>query len=499
MVAEWNWFGLNIPSRETGGILDREPPMLSSPMLSLRRVASCVCLVAALVPAGVLAAPNCAAMTSLIYHRVKPSNQTNLLTPWPDVAQNAGIHDGFTEDRGTPIKASKKFAKGLVGVHRLYQSATGDYVWITSRREVIAAVANYGYVDQGADFYASTQAGECTTPVYRYRKGNKHRQAFSQAERDALVSDGWAYETISFHAVPAAAPPVDTTFSIAVLPDTQNEVFAGARAERHVGRAQWLADHKASLDLRFVLHSGDITNWGERDEPQYQIAASGVVPLEQAGIPFAYTPGNHDTRAVCAGGSACPGESARDNVRLLPLFSQYFNNRFAVSGRREAGKIDNYYSLFEAGGVRWLVLSLELWPRTEVVDWAKTVVQQHPSHNVIVVTHMYLDDGGNISTSNGGYGANSPAYLFDNLIKQYANVRFVFSGHTGQAASRIDTGVHGNRIASFLQSFHSSTNPVRVVEIDTAANNAITWIYAPATNTEYPQYDRAVTGLDFVR
>ena len=86
-----------------------------------------------------------------------------------------------------------------------------------------------------------------------------------------------------------------------------------------------------------------------------------------------------------AGGSACPGESASANVRLLPLFNQTFNDRFAVTGRMEAGKVDNYYALFQAGGVDWLVLSLELWPRTAVVDWARSVVAAHPTHNVIVV------------------------------------------------------------------------------------------------------------------
>jgi hypothetical protein len=111
---------------------------------------------------------------------------------------------------------------------------------------------------------------------------------------------------------------------------------------------------------------------------------------------------------------------------------------------------------------------------------------------------MYLDGSGNIAGDNGGYGANSPRYLFDNLIKQYANVRFVFSGHVGLAASREDTGVHGNKIASFLQCFHASTNPVRLVEIDTASNQAKTWIYAPQSNTSYPQYDRVVSDLSYV-
>lgn len=51
---------------------------------------------------------------------------------------------------------------------------------------------------------------------------------------------------------------------------------------------------------------------------------------------------------------------------------------------------------------------------------------------------------------------------------------------------------------SFLQSMHSTSNPVRIVEVDTAADEVSSWIYAPHTQAQYPQYDAVVGGLDFV-
>ena len=70
----------------------------------------------------------------------------------------------------------------------------------------------------------------------------------------------------------------------------------------------------------------------------------------------------------------------------LPTFQGYF----------EAGKVDNTYSRFDAGGRHWLVLNLELWPRTAVVAWAQPVVASHPDDNVIVATHSYLTASGAI-------------------------------------------------------------------------------------------------------
>jgi hypothetical protein len=64
----------------------------------------------------------------------------------------------------------------------------------------------------------------------------------------------------------------------------------------------------------------------------------------------------------------------------------------------------------------------------------------------------------------------------------------------------VDTGVHGNTIYSFLQTFHSgTTNPVRRIEVDTAADSVRTWITAPFDNTSFPQYDRTFTGIGLVR
>jgi hypothetical protein len=288
-------------------------------------------------------------------------------------------------------------------------------------------------------------------------------------------------------------------FSIAVIPDTQNEVLSSSDT-RMRNRSTWLADNKASLDLRYVMQIGDLVNWGNVAPAQFTKASEEMRPLE-ASLPWAGAIGNHDTAAVCEGGSACPGANTSATVRDTSAYNRSFPvSRFGnLGGTYEPNKIDNAYATFQAGGVDWLVLTLELWPRTGAVNWAKSVVQTHPNHNVVVVTHAYLEADGSISSSNGGYGANSPKYLYDNLIKSYPNIKLVLSGHTGQSASRTDVGASGNKILSLLQTYHSgTTNPVRLVEIDTVAGSITSRVYAPYTRTDMG--DRTATsGMTFVR
>jgi hypothetical protein len=75
----------------------------------------------------------------------------------------------------------------------------------------------------------------------------------------------------------------------------------------------------------------------------------------------------------------------------------------------------------------------------------------------------------------------------------------VVSGHVGYADSRVDTGVHGNKIYDFLTTIHSdTTNPVRMFTIDTSTGTLKTWIYCPFTNQTYTQYSQTVNGVDWV-
>ena len=76
----------------------------------------------------------------------------------------------------------------------------------------------------------------------------------------------------------------------------------------------------------------------------------------------------------------------------------------------------------------------------------------------------------------------------------------VFAGHVGVAASRTDVGVNGNTIYSFLAAIHSpSTNPVRVVYINTASGTIQSRIVAPFNNAStWTPYNLDIGGVRWV-
>lgn len=313
------------------------------------------------------------------------------------------------------------------------------------------------------------------------------------------VASATAGLTVASLAGPRSALAAGSSFTVAVIPDTQQEVFGSDR--RFAQRTQWLADNRSALGLAFVAHTGDVVNWDTPDHSQYAVASQAFENLDRAGIPWLPSIGNHDTAAVGVGGSAADPRRTRALVRDTTTFNDYFPTARmrALSGTFENGKIDNAYSTFTAGGAQWMLLSLELWPRAAAVAWADAVLAAHPRHNVILSTHSYLNGDGTVY-GRADYGDTSPQQLLDQLIRPRANVKIVLSGHVGLAGHRVDTHTDGSRFASFLGTFHSnSTNPVQLLTVDPDAGTIATRFTAPANNQSWPEYATTIDGMSFSR
>lgn len=285
----------------------------------------------------------------------------------------------------------------------------------------------------------------------------------------------------------------EDSFTIAVIPDTQQEVL-GANDMRFVNRLQYLLAQRSALNIKLVCQVGDLVNWDTTDHVQYQRASAGLKLLDDAKLPYVLCIGNHDTYAVGEGGSARDPSRTKEYVRNTDTFNSFFpvSRHQIVRGTHLANKIDTAYHTFTAGDRNWLVINVELWPRTDHVTYVKSILNAHPNHNAIIVTHSYLNgdrqgsptNGYNtIYNSNGGYGANSPQFMWDQALKGCANVRMTFSGHVGTHGYRVDTGTNGNKVYSFLQNYASNfDNHVRLLTINTRNGTIQSRIHNPIKN-----------------
>ncbi|MFT3877262.1 MAG: metallophosphoesterase [Propioniciclava sp.] len=531
-----------------------ETPLMASPTIRAALTAftiavSSIGIVATTAPPAF--ASVCASLTSPLYRNVHAGRGGDLLTPWEGESKAAATRHGFTQDVGVWGYVALHPGTDRTPVSRLYHSRNQDFLFAATGNDRDAATKS-GYVTQHeASFFTAATSQDCTVPVHRLVKGGASRHVWEDAAYQSLVSSGWSDTGVAFHVVPGtketpvragagdkltppltpapggegptrkptppeppAAPNDGETFSIAVIPDTQGEVHSNYD-KRFPDRTQWIVNNRQTYDIRWALHTGDVTNWGWLEPAQLTRAKAAMDVLSKAGLPYTIAVGNHDTAAVGHdgvpgsrgfGGSAymnnpeCPIKLGREcDTRKLVRNTQALNDTFplstvkSVQGVYEQGKINNLWTTFEANGTKWLILNLELWPRQGALDWAKQVVANHPRHNVILQTHHYLDAGGRVSGSNDGYGALPPTVIRDEIVAKYPNVKLVVSGHTGRFTHRSDI-INGNTVVAYLgNDLGSGANPVRILTINTKTGAVTGKVHDPMNNRTLDPTSHTIT------
>jgi hypothetical protein len=248
------------------------------------------------------------------------------------------------------------------------------------------------------------------------------------------------------------------TFSIVAIPDTQ--YYGGSDVSFvYADQMNWIKNNAAAYNIKLVLGLGDIVDNGggtgcttalpnEPSTALWQNASNAVGILDSANIPYMMTIGNHDYD--CHNDIPEPRTAANFNQYFGP--SRYANKSWFTAGQHgwyETGSNENFYNTFVINGRDFLVLSLEFFPRTVVLNWANTVVSAFPNHEVIVIMHAFLNydtSGSPGSASRLGNGmsdsaatyypgfatsgiANNGSDMWTKFVSLHPNIRTVLSGH----------------------------------------------------------------------
>lgn len=280
-------------------------------------------------------------------------------------------------------------------------------------------------------------------------------------------------------------------FKLALLPDTQT--YTKKFPQIANSQTEWLAANPDGF--AFVLQQGDITDWNAPE--QWEIAQAAFSKLDGV-LPFTFVPGNHDI-------------GNNSDVRNTDLMNKYlpyekYSKTKTFGGVFENGKMDNTYHIFKAGGLNWLIISLEFGPRNEVLDWANKIVEQHPRHKVIVNTHAYMysnnkrmTDGDIWLPQSYGIGkdslektVNNGEQIWQKFVSKHKNMLLVFSGHVlhSGVGTLVSEGDNGNKVYQMLANFQEGVEGtemggngfMRILTIDTDKKTIDVKTYSPYTD-----------------
>ena len=264
-------------------------------------------------------------------------------------------------------------------------------------------------------------------------------------------------------------------FSVVVLPDTQK--YTDKWPDTYVGQTQWIRDNVEKENIKFVVHLGDIVDHHNDREKEWQVADRAHKVLDDV-VPYSVLPGNHDLEY-------------KDKVysREAKFYNKYFGpDRFADCPwyLGHWGEMnENNVCAFEAGGMKFLVISLEYAPRDEVLAWAVQVASAHPEHRVLGVTHSYMRPKERDKTTGKGFG-NTGEEIWQKFVRRCPNVFLVASGHISDVGRQVSLNDAGLPVHETLVDYQGLPNGgngwLRIMRFVPDENKIEVRAYSPLLN-----------------
>lgn len=296
--------------------------------------------------------------------------------------------------------------------------------------------------------------------------------------------DGPERATVGSGAVPH---PDDQFFTIVAVPDTQ--VYSEGNIEPFEAQTRWIGSVRDEERIAVVLHEGDLVNGPAAEAEQYQRAERALRRLDDAEIPYLLTIGNHDYNAVAT-------RNAADFESRFPV--SRFESRDWWHGCYR-GTTYNAAAEIEIGEETLLALSIELFPRTDVIEWANQTIDTHPGCRVAVVTHGYLhndgtriSDGDNWTRQSYDLSGHNGDELWEAFIRRRPEIEFVISGHAliGGNAHLQTPNNSGAAVHQFLTNYQSldggGQGYLTLLRVYPGANVLTVETFSPSLNQFHP-------------
>lgn len=297
-------------------------------------------------------------------------------------------------------------------------------------------------------------------------------------------------------AAPPPSPPVAakvSAFALAVMPDTQFYARYATAAEndqyhRRFGSApfeaqtKWIAAHAEALNIPFTIHLGDVVDQVGKPD-QWKVADAAMKVLEDAGRPYSVLAGNHDVlRDVDYGIDPVGGTDAERDPAQEP-YLQWFGaeraKKQATFGGRDPSGFHEYH-VFEAQGLKFMVLSLS-WRISEAgIAWARQVIASHPTLPVILSNHQLLNiDVDGTSPLETDYGR----MLWERLIRDNDQIFMTLNGHHHGAAHLTKTNDFGRKVeqmvVDYQMAYQGGNGLMRLYEFDLTNNRIKVLSFSP--------------------
>ena len=246
-------------------------------------------------------------------------------------------------------------------------------------------------------------------------------------------------------AISAERAAEEKSFTVVLLPDTQ--YYSEKYPITYISQTLWIRKRLKDDNIKFAIHLGDIVQNVSRENEW--INADRAMQALDGVVPYSVVPGNHDIVL-----------EQRDST----LYNKYFSPARFAGHKWYGGHLgktnDNNYCFFEAGGMKFMVISLEFAPRDATLEWAASVAKRHPDHRVIVATHCYMrnDKRDTICATSYQLKGNSGEQMWQKLVRKQPNIFLVVSGHVRGVGLQTSKNDAGGKVIEMLTDYQGLPN-----------------------------------------
>ena len=341
-------------------------------------------------------------------------------TSYPEICVIDPVYSQYTTRELSIGNDGKNHFRGQIRNVAVYENA------LTAAEAANSAKVNMQNGDKNLmAYYDATMSGN-TDRLFKDQTGNGHDAAKAFFERVDAKDYAYSFAFIG-----------DTQFLVEKDVNEGTTKYASPIYD-------WIIANKDEKNIQHVFGLGDITDNNSDAEWEYAVTLHNK--LGAAGVNYSVIPGNHDDYTTPA-------------AKYNKYFGQVSSFVDSIDGYYQEGKLENFYTKFDVGEHKYMVIGLLYGAKDDVLEWANDVVAANFDREVIVITHSLFDAEGNwalrdtrYQTTTSRKDLNNGSEIWDKFISQHENITMAVAGHiTGDIIKAgKSVGVNGNVVNTFL-------------------------------------------------
>ena len=274
--------------------------------------------------------------------------------------------------------------------------------------------------------------------------------------------------------------------SIAVVPDTQfysrygegqNDMYTKNFPDLpnpYDSQMQWIIDHQKDYHLAITQHLGDVVDQVTVDG-QWDLASKSQKKLEDAGVPYAIIPGNHDCHDCVPQWQGKPSDLFSSYQRNFPVSRQAKSATFQEAS---PSGLSNFHE-FTVAGVKMGSVNLPWHADDAEIAWAGKILDANPKLPTVITSHQII----NVDSAGNPLATDFGDKLWDKIIRNHPQIFLTINGHHHGSTNRVlknDAGLDVfEQLVDFQGAYQGGNGKMSMFEFDFTHNQLSLTSFSP--------------------